>query len=292
MLLLSGTLPMQSGSIVVGPVRFDRGELRLGDAEVPREMLSIGATAMMAAALETTKALGLEPPMSVVAGDLGDGGGSRMIYRYLTEDAGGLGPSTVTLHYILPLRNEFLGFVEMADYWAKRPFLIADAGALLIAKATRVCDRFDLFTPDAGEISFLADPDAGHPAYVRAALFEVDTTEVPGLIARAYAEKNAPRYLLVKGPTDYVVDAGRVVHTVSEPNVPALEPMGGTGDTLTGIVSALISGGFEPVEACLIASKANRRAGELCDPTPATGVFELVGRVEEAVRRVADEREA
>jgi NAD(P)H-hydrate repair Nnr-like enzyme with NAD(P)H-hydrate dehydratase domain len=252
-------------------------------------MLSIGATAMMAAALRTTEALGIEPPMSVVAGDLGDGGGSKLVYRYLTEDAGGLGPTTVTLHYILPLRNEFLSFVEMSDYWAKRPFLIADAGALLIAKATRVCEKFDLFTPDAGEMSFLADVDAGHPAYVKSALFEVDTTEVPRLIAQAYSEKNTPRYMLVKGPTDYIVDAGKIVHTVSEPNIPVLEPIGGTGDTLTGIVSALISGGLDPVRACLVASRANRLAGRLCNPTPATRVFEIVGHIEESVKMALGE---
>ena len=196
-----------------------------------------------------------------------------------------MGPSTVTLHYILPLRNEFLGFVEMADYWAKRPFLIADAGALLIAKATRVCQKFDLFTPDAGEISFLADPEAGHPAYVKSALFEVDTTEVPILIAQAYSAKNAPRYLLVKGPTDFIADNGKIVHRVSEPNIPVLESMGGTGDTKTGIVSAIISGGIEPVKASLIASKTNRLAGELCKPTPSTKVFELIAHIGEAIKK-------
>jgi hypothetical protein len=282
MLLLSGTLPTSDVSLTVGRVKLDGRRMSIGDREVPPEMLSIGATAMMAAAVKTTEALGGEPPMSVVAGDLGEGAGSKLVYQYLTEEAGGLGPSIVTLHYILPLRNEFLGFVEMADYWAKRPFLVADAGALLIAKATRVCDKFDLFTPDAGEISFLADPDAGHPAYVKAALFEVDTTEVPRLIAQAYAAKNTPRYLLVKGPTDF--------HTVSEPNIPAMEPIGGTGDTLTGIVSALISAGFDPVKAGLIASKANRLAGALSNPTPATRVFEIVDHIGEAVRKTVDEQ--
>lgn len=269
---------------------MDGRSMRVGELEIPREMLSIGATAMMAAALKTTKALGVEPPMSVVAGDLGEGGGSKMVYKFLTEEAGGLGPSTVTLHYILPLRNEFLAFVEMADYWAKKPFLIADAGALLIAKATRVCEKFDLFTPDAGEISFLADPEAGHPAYVKAALFEVDTTEVPRLIEQACSEKNSPRYLLVKGPTDYVVDGGKVVCAISQPNIPVLECIGGTGDTITGIVSALISAGMEPVEASIVASKTNRMAGGLCNPTPATSVFELVDHIEDALTKVLGEK--
>src|SRR5208283_3878501 len=217
--------------------------------------------------------LGMEAPIGLVARDAGDGSGSRLVYRYLIESAGGLGVTTVTMHYILPLRKEFMDFVEMTDYWEKRPFLIADAGALLIRKATGLCTKFDLFTPDAGEISFLADPDAGHPAYVKASLFEVDTTRVPELIAQAYSLRNAPRYLLVKGPVDYVAENGSIVHVVSEPNIPVMEAIGGTGDTITGIVSALISGGVEPVRACLLALKANRLAGQLCDPTPATQVF-------------------
>ena len=289
MLLLSGTLPTDDDSITVGEVKFDGETMSIGNKKLGPDLLSIGAAAMMSAALRTTQALNLEPPMSVVAGDLGDGAGSKNVYKYLTEDAGALGPSAVTVHYILPLRSEFLSFVEMSDYWENRPFLIADAGALLIAKATKVCDKFDLFTPDAGEISFLADPDAGHPAYVKASLFEVDTTDVPGLISKAYSEKNAPRYVLVKGPIDYVVDSGRIIRTVSEPNIPALEAIGGTGDTITGIVSALISGGYDPVKACLVASRANRLAGLLCKPTPATKVFDIIAHIEEAIKKSLDE---
>jgi len=223
-----------------------------------------------------------------VAGDMGEGNGSRGVYKYLIEEGGRTGATTVTLHYILPLRKEFIDFVEMADYWEKRPFLVADAGALLIAKATGMCERFDLFTPDAGELSFLADEDAGHPAYVKASLFEVDTTQVPALIERAYAGHNSPRYMLVKGPVDYVVDGGRVLYSVDMPNIPAMEAIGGTGDTITGIVSALLSGGYEPVRASLIALRANRLAGQLCEPTPATRVFEIVDCIGDALAKVVD----
>jgi NAD(P)H-hydrate repair Nnr-like enzyme with NAD(P)H-hydrate dehydratase domain len=288
LLLLSGTLPVEYTSVIIGKIKYDHSDMFIDQTEIPKEMHSIGAVAMMAAASKTAEALGIEPPMGVVAGDLGDGTGSRMVYRYLTQNAGALGASAVTVHYILPLRKEFMDFVEMTDYWLKRPFMIADAGALLIAKATKLCDKFDLFTPDAGEISFLADPDAGHPAYVKAALFEVDTSEVLRLVHVAYETKNAPRYLLVKGPTDYIVDGGNVIHEISEPNIPAMEAMGGTGDTITGMVSVLVSGGFDPVIAGLVASKANRLAGQLCNPTPRTRVFELIDHIAEAVRRTVD----
>jgi NAD(P)H-hydrate repair Nnr-like enzyme with NAD(P)H-hydrate dehydratase domain len=119
-------------------------------------------------------------------------------------------------------------------------------------------------------------------------LFEIDTTEVPQLIERAYSSGNAPRYLLIKGPTDFLVDDRKIMHTISEPNIPALEPIGGTGDTITGMVSALISGGYEPMRACLIAARANRLAGQLTNPTPATPVFEMIKHIGEAVRKVAD----
>ena len=284
MLLLSGTLPFALDSLVVGPVEFDGHGMSVGNTRIPSRYLTIGATAMIAAAYEATKALGTEAPSCVLAGDTGEGEGSRMVYRYLAEEAGGLGPSTVTIHYVLPLRNEFTEFVEMADYWSRRPFLIADAGALLIAKATGLCSKFDLFTPDAGEMAFLADPNAGHPAYVKAALFEVDTTQVPDLIEKARAAGNLPRYLLVKGPVDFVAKNGKVVGSVTEPNLPAMEAIGGTGDTVTGMVSALIDGGVEPVRACLVALKANRLAGQLSRLSPETNVFEIISHIREAVQ--------
>ena len=158
----------------------------------------------------------------------------------------------------------------------------------MIAKATKTCKKFDLFTPDAGEMSFLADLDAGHPAYVKASLFEVDTSEVPKLIDQAYGANNAPEYLLVKGPVDYIVSNGKILEAISEPNIPVLEAIGGTGDTITGIVSALISGGIGPARACLVASKANRLAGQLCNPTPATRVSEIVNKIDDAITKTLD----
>jgi hypothetical protein len=288
MLLLSGTMPLEDKSLVAGTIRYDGQSISLGDRYIPKDLTSIGAMAMMAAAATTTQALGIEPPIGVIAGDTGQGAGSASLYSYLTEQAGGLGASALTMHYILPIRKPFLEFVEMLDYWQKRPFMIADAGSMLIAKATRSCRKFDLFTPDAGEICFLADPEAGHPAYVKSLLFEIDTTQVPTLIEKAYASGNSPRYLLIKGPTDFLVDDGKIIHTIAEPNIPVLEPIGGTGDTITGMVSALISGGYEPMKACLIAGRANRLAGQLTNPTPATPVFEIIKHIADAVERMVD----
>ncbi|MEM3652517.1 MAG: hypothetical protein QXL21_05285, partial [Nitrososphaerales archaeon] len=173
MLLLTGTLPIEEKTLLVGTIKFDGKSLYIGNKVFGNEMVSIGATAMMAAAATTCETLQLEPPLAAVAGDLGQGDGSTLLYTYLTEDASTTGASTITMHYILPIRKGFMEFIEMLDYWEKRPFMIADAGSMLIAKATGSCKKFDLFTPDAGEICFLADPEAGHPAYVKSMFFAI-----------------------------------------------------------------------------------------------------------------------
>lgn len=290
-LMLAGTLPIESMGLTVGKITFDGQSLSIGDKVIGQELISIGATAMMSASATTCQTLGFEPPIAAVAGDLGKGDGSALLYKYLAEEAGTVGVSTLTLHYVLPQRKGFMDFMEMLDYWEKRPFLTADAGSMLIAKATSNCRKFDLFTPDAGEICFLADPEAGHPAYVKSMLFEIDTTDVPQLIKQAYEYGNAPRYLLIKGPIDFIVEEGKIIHMLKEPNIPVLEPIGGTGDTITGIVSTLIDAGYEPTKACLLAARTNRLAGQLANPTAATKVLEIVKHIGEAVKQVLTEAE-
>ena len=55
-----------------------------------------------------------------------------------------------------------------------------------------------------------------------------------------------------------------------------LEPIGGTGDTITGIVSALAYAELEPHEAAIIAARANRMAGKYAQATPATKVAQII----------------
>ena len=63
----------------------------------------------------------------------------------------------------------------------------------------------------------------------------------------------------------------------------ALEAMGGTGDTLTGIVSALVASGMEIGEAATQAARINRLAGHYANPTPATQVMEMIRHIPRAV---------
>jgi len=70
----------------------------------------------------------------------------------------------------------------------------------------------------------------------------------------------------------------------------ALEAMGGTGDTLTGIVSALIDSGMTIEEAAVIAMKANRLAGHYAKPTPATQIIEVIHRIPQALSEILEKR--
>jgi NAD(P)H-hydrate repair Nnr-like enzyme with NAD(P)H-hydrate dehydratase domain len=68
--------------------------------------------------------------------------------------------------------------------------------------------------------------------------------------------------------------------------VEALEPVGGTGDTVTGIVSALVASGRTVEYAALLAAKVNRLAGLYAKPTPATQVIDLIKHVPKAMTEI------
>ena len=154
--------------------------------------------------------------------------------------------------------------------------MIADAASMYVAKAAGLAGEFDVFTPDATEMAFLADDEATHPAYIARHLFDTDVTETPNLVTAAYRNRSAAGLLLVKGSTDYVVKDGSILATITEPDVPALEAIGGTGDTITGLVSTFVYAGLETHEAAIIAARANRTAGQLAGATPATRVWQII----------------
>jgi len=104
------------------------------------------------------------------------------------------------------------------------------------------------------------------------------------LAARAHATGGSARVLIVKGARDYVVVEGIVVAEIDEPCVPELEAIGGTGDTLTGIVSALIAAGFRTVDAARCACLANREAGRMIGATPAMHASDLVAALPDVLR--------
>jgi NAD(P)H-hydrate repair Nnr-like enzyme with NAD(P)H-hydrate dehydratase domain len=109
---------------------------------------------------------------------------------------------------------------------------------------------------------------------------------VPELIRRAYASNNAAPTMFVKGSVDYICQNGEILYTIEQPSVPTMEPIGGTGDLITGMISGLIHAGKSPVEACRIAGHINRKAGELYQPTPATQIRDILKFIPDALEEV------
>jgi len=91
--------------------------------------------------------------------------------------------------------------------------------------------------------------------------------------------------MVVKGATDFIVEDGRVVGRVSTPDIPALEAIGGTGDTLTGMLSAFIHAGFGFQEAAGLAAKTNRLSGVHSVATPFTKIRQIIAAIPAALRR-------
>ncbi len=275
MMLIAGTVPIRDMPLTIGKVAFEGDFLLLEDKRIP---CTQGTGAMVSAALAATSYLGLDAPHAMLAGDIGEGKGSRELYKYLIDNIAELSPGVLALHYWLPDMAQTRQLCTAIEKCEKRPSMIADAASMYSAKAAGLAEAFDIYTPDATEIAFLADPEATHPAYIARHLFETDISRTPELAKVAYENHGAARLLLVKGSTDYVIKNNEVLATVTEPDVPALEPIGGTGDTITGLVSALTYAELEPHEAAIIAARANRMAGQYARVTPATKVRQVIAQ--------------
>ncbi|MFP3975799.1 MAG: sulfurtransferase TusA family protein [Dehalococcoidia bacterium] len=272
-LVIAGTVPVEDLPLTVGEARLDGSYLDIDGYRIP---CAQGTGAMVSAALVTLSYLKVGKPWVVTAGDIGKGGGSRQILEYLSERLPDLSPKVLALHYCLPDLALMKRLQEAVDKCPNPPKLVADASSMYGAKAAGLAEKFDLFTPDATEIAFLADPEASHPSYINKHLFNADASQATSLIAQAYKVKGASKALLVKGSVDYIVNEGEILETVSEPDIPAMEAIGGTGDSITGLVSAFIYAGLELHEAAIIAAKANRMAGEFAQASGATPVSQII----------------
>lgn len=279
--LIAGTVPRADFGLEWGSYDVRDRVIDMGGCAID---VARGTPALMATAFVAARTLGTAPPEAILAGDIGTGEGSFALYGRLVEDAGQVRQDGVTFHYLMPdvgWHNKVLWALEGL---ARRPLLVADAGFMYAAKMSGFAPHYDLFTPDAGEMAFLADEAAPHPFYTRGFLLQ-EEERIPELVQAAHVSENSARHLLVKGRTDYVVADGRILSRLSEPDTPAMEPIGGTGDTLTGFVTALLAAGMAAPKACMTAALANRFLGQLADPTPAFGVADLLPFVPEALQR-------
>ena len=282
MLLLAGAVPIEKLPLLIGEIEVNEHKVRIGGHDLP---INRGNEAMMAADRLICQEYGVDNPVCLVAGDIGKRDGSEKIYEYLAENLPNMDVGVLTLHYIMPDLKRNKKVLAAINTMEKKPILIADAGSMYVAKAGGDSHYYDVFTPDLGETAFLADDKADHPSFTRGFIFHMENN-VPELIRRAYASNNAAPTMFVKGKVDYICHNSEILFTIDQPSVETMEPIGGTGDLITGMISGLIHAGKTPVEACRIAGHVNRKAGELSQPTPATQIEDILKFIPAALEEV------
>lgn len=272
-LLVVATYPRAAGPLLEGPVTLAGSLVRVGDHAVPEAQ---GTSAMLGAACQAATHLRVQAPHALLAGDIGRGDGTREVFRALRSAVQRVQPTVIAFHYLHPVMALMRTAVEMLDREAPEALLVGDAGGMYAAKAAGLAPRFELMTPDVGEVGFLADPEVSHPAYVSRHLFGTESFDPVLLARRAWETGGSSRVLLIKGATDHIAVEGRVVASVDQPCVPELEAIGGTGDTLTGLAAAFLAAGFPTEDAAVCACRANREAGRVMGATPAMRARDLV----------------
>lgn len=286
--LICGTVPDPSFPLVSCEWRLEGGLLHPSAAHVPSLSVQRGTPALMGAAILACETLGTSPPSALLAGDIGGGDGSRSLYGHLASSPHLSTWQGITFHYLFPDLDGHNRVLMAVQALETPPLLVADAGFMYVAKMSGYADAYDLFTPDVGELAFLADEKAPHPFYTRGFLLAADE-DIPALVERAYGHGNASRFLLVKGKVDHLIGAGRFLGSVTEPRIPALEPIGGTGDLVAGLVTGLLAAGMGMETACLTAARASRLAGLLACPTPASRIADLLPFVPRAIHMAMNE---
>jgi len=284
MLIIAGIVPMVHLPLITGQVSRDNQSILVSGHSQPIPC-GQGTAAMISAALAVTDYLGLDAPQVVLAGDTGTGDGSQKVYWYLIENIKNLQPQVLALHYWMPDLELMRSLYKTVESLDKRPVLIADAASMYAAKATGLAPGFDLFTPDTSEIAFLADQEAIHPAYIDKHLFELDSDRNPDLIEMAYQYKGAARILLVKGREDIIADRNGIIGSIDGPDVPAMECIGGTGDSITGMCAALAYSGMAIEQAAITSAKVNRIAGQLAAVNPASGISAVIEQIPAALAK-------
>ena len=286
MLAIVGTVPDSKFPLTAGRVTLKGDKIC-----IQKKLISVnrGTPALMAAAIQAGEALGQIEIFGFLTGDIGLGKGSRNLYEYLTNHLAEFDFCAIVFHYLQPDVDWHNRVLFAVCEMKKRPILIADAGFMYAAKMSGQAPEYDLFTPDVGELAFLADETAPHPFYTRGFILQ-EENKAPDLIARAYKHDNAARYLLVKGKKDYVADRQGILGKVDSPVNTAMEAIGGTGDTLTGLAAALISSKIKIDEAAILAARVNRLAGHYAKPTPATQVMEIIRHIPKALDKILQEK--
>lgn len=251
-----------------------------GGREIP---IARGTAALAASALLTCQALGVPAPLLLLFGDTGQGAGSKKAYAWLERNLSGIseksGPiESLAFHYFYPDADGHNRVLMEIQRLRPRPVLTADAGYMYAAKMSGYAAEYNLFTPDIGELAFLADEKAPHPYYTRGFLL-TEEEDVPSLLKRAIEHGNCPENLIIKGAKDYIVCNGETQAVISEPSVPAMECIGGTGDIVSGLAQGFLAAGLSVCESASYAAKAARELALFCRPDPAAQAADLIRNI-------------
>lgn len=290
MWLIAGTIPDDKFGVALDGVWAD-SHVNGNDIVLPdgRKLpIGRGTTALAATAMIACQALGHPVPRLLFTGDSGTGAGSDAAYRWLQDNLGNVARkfdslAGITFHYFYPDLDGHNRVFMAVEELTPRPILVADAGFMYVAKMSGYATSYDLFTPDIGELAFLADEKAPHPFYTRGFLL-ADESDFPGLLKHAQEHENCPQNMIVKGAIDHILCGGEVIATIAEPSVPAMESIGGTGDIVTGLATAFLACGTPICKAALWAARAARMLALRVQPTPATQAAEIIQHVGELLK--------
>lgn len=278
-MLVVATYPQDKGPTLLDKARFSIpeksvyiGEKRLKNAQ--------GITALLGAAYQAASSDESAEIYALLGGDIGKGDGTRAVYKDFKKAVNQIQPDIIVFHYMQPimaLMKQAMKDLDELEF--ENPLLVADAGGMYAAKAAGVAHRFELMTPDIGEIGFLAEENVPHPAYVSHFLFGTEDFEPLAMAQKAYRHNSAARVLLIKGATDTIVVEGKLFATLSEPCLPVLEAIGGTGDTLTGLCAGIMLMGVSTADAALEACALNRKAGMLAQVNPSKHASDIIAHI-------------
>ncbi len=269
MIVLVGTVPYKTG-LYTGKTAVRDKTLEVGGASFPIER---GTAAMAASCAQVCSFYNLDMPLCILGGDVSDGKGTDLMFQEVLTNIEKYSPDLVTLHYMFPKIKFGEPFLDKIGSLPKRPQLIADAGGMYLMKTISKSYLFDVFTPDQGELYFLADEFAPHPLYVRNDLLN-ENVSMEALLDSAYKNKNTAKTTVIKGAVDYIYKDSVKVKELAQPNIAAMEAIGGTGDTITGMLSAFRY--KNDPDADYKALVLNRLIGELIQCNPATQILDFI----------------
>ena len=278
MIILVGTVPYKTG-LYIGKADIQGSVLNVEGASFPIER---GSAAMAASCAQVCAFFGKQAPVCIFAGDISDGLGTSLMFEEVNSNLDKYNPDLITLHYMFPkiiYGEPFISKIESLD---KKPQLIADAGGMYLMKTIGKSYLFDLFTPDAGEMNFLADEFAPHPLYVRSELLN-ESVLLSSLVSQAYKNKNTAKTTIIKGAIDNIYTGNIKIRELQEPNIPAMEAIGGTGDTITGMVSALRF--MKDPDADYKSLLLNRLIGKEIRCSPATQIADFIKAIPKTLEK-------